>query len=539
MRQYEVFELTFDGENINHDWADADINAIFKDPNGEKKVKGFYAGEGKYKVRYLPEAVGPVSWKVSGAVNAEGCENCEPADETHHGIVRAEKTHLKFSDNRWFFSFGTTVYALAHQDDALTEKTFETLANSPFNKVRMCIFPKHYDYNLNEPKYFPFEVNANMHYRYDRGETFNEGAFLREKAKYWNVKEPNFDFWNALEEKITRLEQMDIQVDLILFHPYDRWGFSYFSKEQNRVYLDYAIRRLSAFPNIWWSLANEYDLCGAKDINDWHEIENFVAENDPYHHLLSNHNCIPAYDFTRPHMTHCSLQKRTMGLVPEYMRMTGKPVLYDECAYEGNLKQTWGSISGEEMSNRFWKVMTHGGYCTHGEVYLDENTENLDEAVLWWAKGGVLKGTSPQRIAFLRDIIEEIGQPLEPYQFGLAAILNHMNSDFESVKDLIPETFLHAHAYTKNASLVELKRHEDAEMTFAGHAGEDAYLFYYGTDCCARVDIEVSNKNTYRIDVIDTWNMTRETVLCGVSGQMEVRLTGRPYMAILAVKESL
>lgn len=105
MRQYEVFELTFDGENINHDWADADINAIFKDSSGEKKVKGFYAGEGKYKVRYLPEAVGLVSWKVSGAVNAEGCENCEPADETHHGIVRAEKT-------------------------------FETLANSPFNKVR-------------------------------------------------------------------------------------------------------------------------------------------------------------------------------------------------------------------------------------------------------------------------------------------------------------------------------------------------------------------------------------------------------------------
>lgn len=35
-------------------------------------------------------------------------------------------------------------------------------------------------------------------------------------------------------------------------------------REDNLIYLDYLIRRLAAFPNVWWSLANEYDLCGAK-----------------------------------------------------------------------------------------------------------------------------------------------------------------------------------------------------------------------------------------------------------------------------------
>ena len=41
---------------------------------------------------------------------------------------------------------------------------------------------------------------------------------------------------------------------------------------------------------------------------DWYEIEEFIAANDPYHHLLSNHNCFSFYDFTRPNITHCCVQ---------------------------------------------------------------------------------------------------------------------------------------------------------------------------------------------------------------------------------------
>ncbi len=35
--------------------------------------------------------------------------------------------------------------------------TLATLAAAPFNKLRMCVFPKHYDYNHNEPEHHPFE----------------------------------------------------------------------------------------------------------------------------------------------------------------------------------------------------------------------------------------------------------------------------------------------------------------------------------------------------------------------------------------------
>lgn len=537
MRQYETFELSFEGEKLVDSWAEVDLTATFTDKSGAKTIKGFYAGDGVYKVRYMPEVTGEVSWKVTGTVCAEGSEVCEPAAEGRHGIVRADGMTLKNADGSYFFSFGTTVYGLAHQNEEITEQTFETLAENPFNKVRMCVFPKHYDYNVNDPLYFPFEVAEGMEYKYDRGETFNSIEFMIDKAKLWDTSRPCFAFWDAFEEKIKRLDALGIQVDLIIFHPYDRWGFSCLEMEQNEEYLKYALARLSALPNVWWSLANEYDLMSYKSLEDWKTIEKIVAENDPYHHLLSNHNCQTVYDFSSEYITHCSLQKRTMTLTPEYRERYGKPVLYDECVYEGNTKQSWGSLTGAEMMNRFWKVTSHGGYCTHGEAFLDNDIENVDDAVLWWGKGGKLKGTSPKRIAFLRSIVEEVGAPFEPYNFGFSALVE-LGFKNEEIRKTLPSTLQKMIQNKVKMDPVERALMDAQETTFAGHTADNShYLFYMGTDCFGRVDLEVASEAAYKVEVIDAWNMTRETILTGISGAFEVKLPGREFMAVLCTRE--
>lgn len=543
MRQYETFEIALQGEVLTSEWAQIDLIATFTDCSGETQVKGFYAGDGIYKVRFLPEHTGEVSWKIEGVLKAEGSEMCEPAQEGQHGIVRAKGTALCFSDDTWFHAFGTTIYGLAHQTEELMQETMETLAENPFNKVRMCLFPKHYDYNINDPASFAFMVKDGETYTYDKdASTFPTRVYLKEKAKIWDVRRPDPAFWDHFEAKIRELDALGIQVDLIIFHPYDRWGFSYMSQAENLIYVDYLLRRLAAMPNVWWSMANEYDFCSAKSLEDWAEIEQFIAANDPYHHLLSNHNCGRMYDFDHEEITHCSIQCRTMTLVPELMKKYGKPVLYDECVYEGNLKQTWGCLSGQEMMNRFWKVTTHGGYCTHGEVFLDMDMENIQDAVLWWAKGGKLTGKSPERIAFLRSIMEEIDAPLVPYVFGMAAVIaaDGEKADApipEEVLDHMPAPFIRFGAYNSMAGEIHNARFRDSETAFAGHAGEDAYLFYYSTDCCARVDIEVPENHTYRIEVIDAWEMTRMVYAEDVSGTYEVKLPGKEYMAVLATRE--
>jgi len=109
-------------------------------------------------------------------------------------------------------------------------------------------------------------------------------------------------------------------------------------------------------------------------------------------------------------VTHASIQTRALTEIPRYLREYGKPVVIDECCYEGDLPHIWGSISGQEMVRRFCGCYVGGGACTHGETFLSPDD------VLWWARGGVLKGESPKRIAFLRCVIEELPGFLSPLE---------------------------------------------------------------------------------------------------------------------------
>lgn len=113
-------------------------------------------------------------------------------------------------------------------------------------------------------------------------------------------------------------------------------------------------------------MANEYDLCWQKDLPDWYEIEAFIHEHDPYGHLLSNHSCVAMYDAGRPYQTHISWQTKQIGRILEMMDKYGKPVVIDECCYEGDLAEDWGSITGIEMTARFWRAYCRGGQQSSG-----------------------------------------------------------------------------------------------------------------------------------------------------------------------------
>lgn len=61
-------------------------------------------------------------------------------------------------------------------------------------------------------------------------------------------------------------------------HPYDRWGFSEMSAECDDLYWKYVIARFSAYRNVWWSLANEYDLMKKKTLADWERYAKIICE---------------------------------------------------------------------------------------------------------------------------------------------------------------------------------------------------------------------------------------------------------------------
>ena len=544
-KQYEIVEFCFTGADPTGSFVDVDLAGRFVNGGQAVAVKGFYAGNGEYRLRFLPEQPGEFHYEIQSKslhLYESGTLTVEKADSGRHGPVRPRGTAMYYADGTWCPTFGTTVYALANQSEALIEETLESLKASPFNKLRTCVFPKHYAYNANNPRFYPFEKRIDQ----DERDFSAQGLPIMPMKKgkeddYWNTARPNPAFWEHLEDVLCRLDRVGIQVDLILFHPYDRWGFSNMSREDNLRYLDYLLRRLAAFPNVWWSLANEYDLCFDKTVEDFKVFEKYTAENDPYHHPLSNHNCFQMWDAGSESITHVSFQTKELTRVAELLKKYGKPVLIDECRYEGNVPEFWGNLSGHDMTRSFWRVTAQGGYCTHGETFLPESDKGLlatstrEKDVIWWAKGGRLNGESPARIVFLRQIVEGLPGPLEPMDGGLTDMA-HM--DEESLKDMISHAPSDFQSFLNSiAAMNQLERElfYAVEYNYRGHSGEDAYLYYLDDQCAARYELDLPEGKQYRVEVLDTWEMTRETVFDSASGKTTVPLPGKPYMAILAV----
>ena len=209
-------------------------------------------------------------------------------------------------------------------------------------------------------------------------------------------------------------------------------------------------------------------------------------------------------------------------------------MVIDECCYEGNLPHFWGSISGMEMVRRFWRCYSSGGYCTHGETFLS------DDDILWWGKGGKLKGESPKRIAFLRQIMESLPGPLTPREGGVLAIAQMEPEAFEAALSKVPEgmrDFIKLFAASiRRMEIQDRAAHLSQEHAWEAHCGEEAYLTYFDLQCYGEQTIQLPKDKTYRAELIDVWNMTRKVIAENITGETKLTLPGRDNLALLITR---
>ena len=344
--RWGVQEIVVAGRTEGNPFTDYEISAIFSNESERKRVNGFYDGEGRYIVRFMPSFEGTYEFTVEGTAledagavqeNRSGVFEVTAPEEGNHGPVYVANTfHFVYADGTPYYSIGTTCYVWELQSDELIEKTLDSLAKSPFNKIRFCIFPKHYDYNLGEPRSYPYEGTP-MDSSVLTTENFNEYTGKTE-GNHFDFYRFRPDHFRHIEHCIEKLGKMGIEADLIVMHPYDRWGFSQMTPEQDDLYWKYVVARFAAYHNVWWAFANEYDLMSRKRIADWERYAELVCRMDPYQHLRSIHNCRPFYDHTRPWITHCSIQRqdlyKTAECTNEWRERYRKPVVLDEIAYE-------------------------------------------------------------------------------------------------------------------------------------------------------------------------------------------------------------
>jgi uncharacterized protein DUF5605/uncharacterized protein DUF5060/uncharacterized protein DUF4038 len=471
VERWDLFELDHAGPTDGNPFVDVTFGAEFRQGARVVDCAGFYDGDGSYKVRFMPDSLGAWTYRTRSDCaqldGREGTFECvEPAESNHGPISPSGQFHFAYADGSPFRQIGTTCYAWIHQGDELAETTLETLRAAPFNKLRMCVFPKDYTFSRNEPVYHPFEGSG-------------PGA--------WDFTRFNPEFFRNLERRVGDLRDLGIEADVILFHPYDRgrWGYDSMDSESDDRYLRYVVARLAAYRNVWWSMANEWDLLDAKSESDWDRFFKIVQTCDPCQHPRSIHNCRIFYDHGKPWVTHCSIQRPDPSQSVEWRKLYGKPVVDDECCYEGNLKFNWGNIPAQELVRRFWDGYAAGGYVGHGETYMHEKD------ILWWSKGGVLHGQSPARLAFLRKIMEEGPARFEPC------------------------------------------RHDWNTLGCWDGKG-DWYLQYLGITQPAVREMHLPEDREYNVDIIDTWEMTVTELDGTYSGRCEIPLPGKQYIAMRA-----
>lgn len=502
VEKWDVFEVTVNGRSDGNPFTDYSIQGIFRGENETVAVDGFYDGSGIYRVRFMPSFEGVYTYRVAGsAVDTETSGTFEvtaPGGKNHGPVRVANRWHFVYEDGTPYYSVGTTAYVWTHQPQEMQEKTLETLRNGYFNKIRFCVFPKHYDYNLNEPVTYPYEGTP-MDSSVLTKDNFLEytGACA---GNDWDFTRLNPEHFRLFEKRIADLMELGIEADLIIMHPYDRWGFSEMTPEQDDLYWHYVIARFSAYRNVWWSLANEYDLMPQKTIADWERYAQILCEKDPYHHLRSIHNCQSFYDYSRPWITHCSIQRtdiyKSAENTTEWRERYGKPVVLDEIAYEGNINHGWGNISGQELTRRFWEAAVRGGYAGHGETYMHPDD------ILWWSRGGELHGESHERIRFLHRILSETPG---------VGLVNERSSVFSRGEKFNWDD-LAARPYEKQYA-------------------DRYYLIYFGMMRPSYRTYHLDDEYEYQVELIDTWEMTVKD--CGTFfGKFTVAMPGREYMAL-------
>src|SRR5215471_436307 len=162
VERWGTFEITLAGPASGNPFLDVKLASQFRFRNRVVEAEGFYDGGGTYRIRFMPDEGGDWTYTTTSNVAAlngkTGAFTAGAPSANNHGPVQVRyTTHFGYADGTPYVPIGTTSYAWTHQSDRLEEQTLETLRSSPFNKMRMCVFPKSYAYNANEPVYYPFE----------------------------------------------------------------------------------------------------------------------------------------------------------------------------------------------------------------------------------------------------------------------------------------------------------------------------------------------------------------------------------------------
>ena len=212
VEKWGIFEASFAGPSDGNPFPTSPSTPSFATRRREVRVPGFYDGDGTYRVRFMPDTEG--DWSLRDPLERRRRSTARPA-RFDGRPRRRPATTARCASATASISPTPTARRTSRSArpatpgrtsrSAMQAETLETLTRTRFNKIRMGVFPKDYPYNNNEPLH-PTSTSRRRRQARLRPAQPRGLPALRDAGR-------------------RRSRELGIEADIIIFHPYDRWGY--------------------------------------------------------------------------------------------------------------------------------------------------------------------------------------------------------------------------------------------------------------------------------------------------------------------------
>jgi hypothetical protein len=344
------------------------VTAVFTQGERTVRVAGFWDGERTWRVRWTPPADGTWRYRITANTADPGLQQqgrIRVTTGTTRGFLRVDPTteRFVFADGTYPYLVGTTAYELVQQvrvGGTSWRDAFAGYAAHGIRKLRLLAYP--------------FPVNP------DRPNPYPDSApFVGDDHDRLDL-----NHWRALDEIVQTAHAQDLIIDLILFQNRRR---AFGTETQDTRYLRYALARYAAYPNLVWTVTNEWEAT-PKDESYWNRMGTILRAEDPWMvaadgrmRPLSIHQISdPTFDYVGSGWpTHAIIQYNHRAGLPygdqwgaasiTPNRGHGLPVINDEIGYLGESRNGI-TVDRAQQRRALWAIAASGGYTSIGDASL-------------------------------------------------------------------------------------------------------------------------------------------------------------------------
>ena len=263
--KWSIVEISLvSSEKFTNPYCNIELFGNFYGPDGQKLVvKGFWDGDRRFKIRFTPTAPGQWQFSTTSVPHDTGLVQkgefiATPATENSHGFLRRDDEFPRsfiFDDGSRYFMVGQTYYAIIRQawNNSNWFEAIEKSSQYGFSKFRILMWP--WNKLGRMPKVSPFIEN--------------------------DLDRVDVRFFQKFDDVIEKIAANGLVVDLIIWKDSKN---AHGTLEQDVRYLQYVLSRYAAFPNVIWTLANEWEYSGYGPGKEWYwdQMGEYVRSNDPW-----------------------------------------------------------------------------------------------------------------------------------------------------------------------------------------------------------------------------------------------------------------